>query len=71
MTDNEFIFETIIFIVFSIFLVLYIGIQSDKYSCKRTANTLGYSCEYSVWTGCILVKPDGSKMLLEQLREIR
>lgn len=41
----------------------------DRYSCKKIANTLGYACEYSIWTDCVLIKPDGKKVLLKQLRD--
>lgn len=42
----------------------------DKKTCEAKANSLGYQCNYDVWQGCLLIKPDGRRVLLEQLRDI-
>ena len=43
--------------------------QYEKFECSAKAKTLGYKCEYSFIIGCVLEKPNGKKMLLEQLRD--
>ncbi len=40
-----------------------------KIQCTRTAKVLNYKSEYNYVTGCILEKPNGKKILLEQLRD--
>lgn len=53
----------IIILIFSYFI--------DNFSCHKTAKTLNYSCEYSIWTGCVLENKNGDKFLLDQLREMK
>lgn len=38
-------------------------------ACHSKANALGYKCTYGVFQGCVFEKPDGKKVLLEQLRD--
>ena len=40
-----------------------------KNSCTAKANALGYKSSYRIFAGCVLEKPDGKKVLLEQLRD--
>ena len=42
----------------------------DAISCSKTAEVLDYKYQYSIWTGCVVEKPNGEKFLLEQLRDI-
>lgn len=37
--------------------------------CSATAKTLEYESEYHLFTGCVLTKPTGKKVLLKQLRD--
>lgn len=54
-----------------IFILLVFGAyQFDKMECIAKANAIGYKCEYGILQGCILEKPNGKKVLLQQLREM-
>ena len=66
MDDN--LFYLIVLGIISLF-VLGIIFIFGMIECKAKANVLGYKCEYGIITGCILEKPNGKKVLLEQLRE--
>lgn len=57
-----------IIIIFAAFLSLAFYI--DKMECKAKANAIGYKCEYGILQGCVLEKPNGKKVLLQQLRDI-
>jgi hypothetical protein len=57
---------SIIIIFGSPFLVYFL----DKTSCIKTSKAIGYTCEYSFYTGCIIHTKDGKKVLLEQIRNI-
>lgn len=54
--------------IIGVALLVFVANELSKYSCEKTAESLGYPCEYSIWTSCIVTKPDGKKILLEQLR---
>jgi len=41
----------------------------EKIQCSAKATALEYKCSYSFWQGCVLEKPNGKKVLLEQLRD--
>lgn len=41
----------------------------EKVTCTQKAKALGYKGSYGVITGCVLEKPNGKKVLLEQLRD--
>lgn len=67
MSDN-FIQILSILLIFSILLVfMYL---TNKFQCQKTAKTLGYVSSYEYMVGCVIHKPDGSKILLKQMREI-
>ena len=36
--------------------------------CSAKASALGYAYDYKPFQGCVLVKPNGHKILLQQLR---
>jgi len=42
---------------------------TSKIECESKAEALGYSCDYKFFQGCLLIKPDGKRVLLEQLRD--
>lgn len=74
--DKE-LFGLIVGVVGGILAFIVIGcivgcilVGLDSISCSRTTAVLGYKSQYSVWTGCIVEKPNGEKVLLEQLRDI-
>lgn len=58
-------------VVFILSFVLVIGFSYlfDKIECSSKARALGYSCSYGAFQGCVLIKPNGKRILLEQLRE--
>lgn len=37
--------------------------------CYSKAKALEYQCDYKPFQGCLLIKPDGKRVLLEQLRD--
>ena len=57
-----------VIIIFS--LIIFGAYQIDKMECKAKANAIGYKCEYAILQGCVLEKPNGKKVLLQQLRDI-
>ena len=61
-----------VFLTVLIMVGIVCGIQFgiDAISCSKTTEVLGYKCQYSIWTGCVVEKPNGEKFLLEQLRDI-
>lgn len=50
-------------------LVLTGCYYATKASCSAKATALGYSHSYKMFQGCLLIREDGSKVLLEQLRD--
>lgn len=40
-----------------------------KAECLAKATALGYNHSYKMFQGCLLIREDGSKVLLEQLRD--
>ena len=58
-----------------IFTVLFLGaiIVFDYYmgaiGCNAKAKAIGYKSEYHFFSGCVLEKPNGKKVLLKQLRD--
>ncbi len=61
--------ELIILIVFFIVFCLAI-FKISNYQCHKTAEMLGYSCQWHPMIGCVLEKPNGQKILLKYLRHI-
>jgi len=57
-----------VIIIFS--LIIFGAYQFDKMECKAKANAIGYKCEYGILQGCVLEKPNGKTVLLQQLRDI-
>lgn len=56
-------------IIFFLAIVILSYVLDSK-ECKAKAKVIGYKCEYSFWAGCVLEKPNGKRVLLEQLRGI-
>ena len=42
---------------------------SEKAECSAKATALDYNHSYKWFQGCLLIREDGSKVLLEQLRD--
>ena len=65
--DNDLKFLLIVVMGFGLmFGGLFI---TSKIRCESKAKALGYSCDYKLYQGCLLIKPDGKRVLLEQLRD--
>ena len=43
----------------------------DKISCEATARALSFTPHYSIFTGCVVEKPNGTRVLLDQIRNVR
>lgn len=54
-------------LIISLFILSY---HLEKISCHKVAETFGYKCVFTVWTGCVLEDNNGKKFLLEQLRKV-
>lgn len=64
--------EELKYILLSIFLIIVMGVVmifvSSQLECTSKAKALGYKCEWGIFQCCVLEKPNGSKVLLENLR---
>lgn len=65
--DDTLNFLVLLTIMFAI--TLGITYCSSNARCHAKAEALGYQCDYKLMQGCVLIKPNGKKILLEQLRE--
>ena len=67
--QDEFLFTVIVFFTF---LCVCAGISSivDSTRCFQTGKTLNYKTEWHYWTGCVVEKPDGDRVLLRQMRDM-
>jgi len=50
-------------------LMIGLSILTSSITCHSKAAALNYRASYAPFQGCVLIKRDGSKVLLEQLRE--
>ena len=55
-------------LLFSSSLIAY---SVDKIECNAVGKKLDLKTDYSFWAGCIVEKPNGQKVLLEQMRNIQ
>ena len=62
-------FGVLAFIILCTFCMVGLDYTTEKAQCNSKANALGYSHDYGYLQGCVLIKPDGKKVLLEQLRD--
>lgn len=51
-------------------LVVGIAYFMDKISCNATARALSFTPHYSIFTGCVVEKPNGTRVLLDQIRNV-
>lgn len=58
-----------LFLIIIVAIAIGITYGVDYLECSATAKTLEYQSEYHPFTGCVLTKPNGKKVLLEQLRD--
>lgn len=54
--------------VFLFCITFVMCFSMEKFSGEQIAKRLGYKSEYSIFTGTILEKPNGEKILLDKLR---
>ena len=66
MRDN---FITSLFLIFFILGTIGFVYIIAKIECSSKANALGYKSNYAFFQGCVLEKPNGKKVLLQQLRD--
>ena len=45
------------------------GYTMNHKECEAKANALGYKYDFKYFQGCVLEKPNGKKVLLQQLRD--
>ena len=55
--------------LFIVFICTVIAYTFEVLECHSKAAALGYKCSYGIFSGCVLEKADGKKVLLEQLRD--
>lgn len=64
---DEDVKAVLVFVLLIIMVILYHSVLSQL-KCTSKAKALGYKCEWGLFQGCVLEKPNGSKVLLENLR---
>lgn len=62
---NDFIFFAIIIAIFTI-----ISAALGSTQCSQVGNALNYKTEWHYFTGCVVEKPDGKRVLLRQMRDM-
>ena len=65
---DEDVKAVLIFFILLIVMVIIGYFVVSQLECTSKAKALGYKCEWGVFQGCVLEKPNGSKVLLENLR---
>lgn len=65
MNDNIGCLSLIIIVA----IVIGITYGADYLECSAAAKILEYQSEYNPFIGCVLIKPNGKKVLLKQLRD--
>lgn len=65
---KEFLFTLMFFGVMLGVTILITG-SADNFRCHEIGNALNYKVDWHYWTGCVVEKPDGSKVLLKQMRD--
>ncbi len=54
-------------VIVGIFALL--GFGAGSFSCAQTGKALNLQANYKFFAGCVITKKDGTKVLLEQLRD--
>lgn len=70
---SDFIESVICLIVVTLILAVplfTIAYFMDKISCEATARALSFTPHYSIFTGCVVEKPNGNRVLLDQIRNV-
>ena len=60
------------FTFFLIIIAIWIGLSSfsSAIHCSQTGKALNYKTEWHYWAGCVVEKPDGNRVLLQQMRDM-
>lgn len=58
-----------LFLIIIVAIAIGITYGADYLKCSATAKILEYPSKYNPFTGCVLTKPNGKKVLLQQLRD--
>lgn len=58
---------TVLILAVPLFTIAYF---MDKISCEATARALSFTPHYSIFTGCVVEKPNGTRVLLDQIRNV-
>ena len=61
---------TIIFFVTLGAIIIGVSSIGANIQCNETGKALSYKTEWHYWSGCVVTKPDGSKVLLKQMRDM-
>ena len=61
---------TFIFFMFLAALLVGFSAIADSTRCSETGKALNYHTEWHYWSGCVVTKPDGNKVLLRQMRDM-
>lgn len=67
-TIRDIILVVLVFIVV-LTGIIYLAYFMNKKSCTAICTELGYKYSYGYWQGCIVEKPNGKKIRLEQIRD--
>ena len=67
---NDLTIVSVVFVAFAIFYLVLLGVVSgvSAIECSQVGKVLNYKTEWHYWTGCVVEKPDGSHVLLKQIR---
>ena len=59
-------------IILGILILMSVGLSSitDSFRCYSIGKTLNYKTEWHCWTGCVVIEPDESRVLLKQMRDM-
>ena len=60
------------FLFFAFLTLICVGLSAvaDSTRCREVGKALNYSIEWHYWSGCVVTKPDGNKVLLRQMRDL-
>ena len=61
---------TFIFFVFLASVIVIFSAGADSTRCREVGKALNYQTEWRFWSGCVVTKPDGNKVLLRQMRDV-
>ena len=68
--DTELKYTIVFSIIFVTIIVFSCYMLANK-ACSEKAKILNMDHEFGFFVGCVVTKEDGSKVLLEQLRELK